>query len=149
MGEPHSSYAVTIRWTGGKSGVASAAGGAPEVAVATPPQFGGPGGAWSPEHLYVAAAAACWMTTFAAIAELSKLEVARVAIDGEAFVEKGDDRRYSIPRIVLRPQVAIRRAEDREKALRLVQKAEEVCLVARSIKTAVELEPALEVESAG
>jgi len=146
MNEPHSSYKVDVRWTGGKRGVASAPDGLPEIEVASPPSFGGPAGVWSPEHLYVAAAAACWMTTFAAIAELSKFAPVRVAITGEGFVEKGDDRRYSIPRMVLRPRVAIRREEDRERALRLIQKAEEACLVARSIQTAVELAPEIEVD---
>lgn len=149
MSEPHSSYTVDVRWTGGKRAVASAPDGLPEIEVASPPSFGGPAGVWSPEHFYVVAAAACWMTTFAAVAELSKLEFVRAAIAGEAFVEKGDDRRYSIPRIVLRPRVAIRRGEDRDRALRLIHKAEEACLVARSIKTAVELVPEVEVDSAG
>ncbi len=81
------------------------------------------------------------MTTFLAIAELSKFEPVAVSAAGEGFLEKGDDRRFSIAKIVLRPRVAIRREEDREKALRLIQKAEEVCLVARSMRAEVVLEP--------
>jgi peroxiredoxin-like protein len=147
MSEAHSSYAVDVRWTGGKRGIASASDGLPGIEVASPPQFGGPPGTWTPEHFYAAAAAACWMTTFAVVAELSKLEVAASSITGEAFVERGDDRRFSIPRIVLRPRVAVRREEDRDRALRLIQKAEDACLVARSIRTAIELVPEIEVLS--
>lgn len=139
--ELHSTYDVAVRWTGGKLGTASAAGGLPDLEIASPPQFGGPAGRWSPEHFFVAAAAACWMTTFLAIAELSKLEVVGVSAAGEGFLEKGDDRRFSFTRIMLHPRVTVRREADREKALRLVQKAEEACLVARSLRTTVELQP--------
>jgi len=145
MSEPHSSYPLSIRWTGGKQGVATGPGGLPELEIASPPEFGGPGGRWTPEHFYVGAATACWLTTFLAVAELSKLELAAVEVSGEGFVERGEDRRYSIPRIVLRPRVALRREEDRDRALRLVQKAEDACLVARSMKTQVELAAEVEI----
>jgi len=145
MSELHSTYPLSIRWTGGKEGVATSPDGLPELDIASPESFGGPGGRWTPEHLFVGAATACWMTTFLAIAGLSKLEFETVAIAGEGFLEKGDDRRYSIARIVLRPEVTIARDEDRDKALRLIQKAEDACLIARSMKSVVELEPTVRV----
>lgn len=145
MPELHSTYPLSVRWTGGKQGVASSPDGLPDLEIASPAQFGGPGGLWTPEHFFVGAATACWMTTFLAVAELSKLEIEEVAADGEGFLEKGDDRRFSITRIVLRPRVTIVREEDRDKALRLIQKAEDACLVARSMKSVVELEPTLQV----
>jgi len=145
MPELHSTYPLSVRWTGGKQGVACSPDGLPDLEIASPAQFGGPGGLWTPEHFFVGAATACWMTTFLAVAELSKLEIEEVAADGEGFLEKGDDRRFSITRIVLRPRVTIVREEDRDKALRLIQKAEDACLVARSMKSVVELEPTLQV----
>lgn len=141
MSELHSTYALSIDWTEGKQGIARAPGEVPDLAVASPPQFGGPGGLWTPEHLFLGSAAACWMTTFLAVAELSKLEVAAVTVGAEGFLEKGDDRKFSIARILLRPRVTVRREEDREKALRLIQKAEDACLVARSMRTIIELAP--------
>lgn len=141
MSELHSTYSASVRWTGGKQGVAASDDGLPELEIASPPQFGGPGGRWTPEHLFVEAATACWMTTFLAVAELSRLAVAEVSATGEGQLEKGDDRRFSIARIVLRPRVAVSREEDREKALRLVQKAEDSCLIARSMRSEIVLEP--------
>jgi len=141
MSELHSTYPVSVRWTGGKQGVAVSDDGLPELEVASPPQFGGPGGRWTPEHLFVEAATACWMTTFLTVAELSRLAVAEVSATGEGQLEKGDDRRFSIARIVLRPRVAVAREEDRDKALRLVQKAEDACLIARSMRSEIVLEP--------
>ncbi len=147
MPEIHSTYPVSLRWLDGRRGLAQAPHGLPDIEVASPPAFGGPGGRWTPEHLFVGAAASCWLTTFLAVAELSKLEVAAVAVSGEGVLERGDDRRFSIARIVLRPRVAVRREEDRERAMRLVRKAEDSCLVARSMRTAIDLEPEVSVSA--
>jgi peroxiredoxin-like protein len=132
---------VAVRWTRGREGVAASADGLPDLAVASPPTFGGPAGVWTPEHLFVLAASTCWMTTFLSIAELSKLEFAAVEADGEGVVERGDDRRYRIARITLRPRVTIRREADRERALRLIDKAENACLIRNSVHTEIVLEP--------
>ena len=145
MPELHSTYSLSIDWTEGKQGSVHSPDGVPDLAIASPPQFGGPGGRWTPEHLFISSAAACWMTTFLAVAELSKLEVVAVGVGAEGFLEKGDDRKFSIARILLHPRVSVRREEDREKALRLIQKAEDACLVSRSMSTAVELAPEVAV----
>ncbi len=145
MPEVHSTYSLSIDWTTGKQGAVRASEEIPDLAIASPPQFGGPGGKWTPEHLFVGSAAACWLTTFLAVAELSKLDSSTISIGAKGFLEKGDDRRFSITRIVLSPRVTVRREEDREKALRLIQKAEDVCLVARSMRTIVELAPEVSV----
>ncbi len=45
------------------------------IEIATPPQFPkGIPGIWSPEHLFTASVSTCFMTTFLAVAENSKLE---------------------------------------------------------------------------
>lgn len=148
MPEPHSRYPVAIHWTSGKEGVASSADGLPELPVASPPSFGGPAGVWSPEHLFVLSAVACWMTTFRAIAEASNFAPLAVDAEGEGFLEKGDDRRYSIPRLTLRPRVVVASEAERDKAMRLIEKAEQACLIARSMRSEVTLEATVEVREA-
>ena len=141
MAEVHSTYPFSVRWLDGKRGLASAPDGLPNIEVASPPQFGGPGGRWTPEHLFVGAATTCWLTTFLAYAERSRLELVAVEAAGEAIVERGDDGKVSIPRLVLRPRVTVKREEDREPALKWIRKAEETCLIARAMRASVELEP--------
>lgn len=136
-------YPVTVRWTTGKYGVARSSDALPELVVASPPEFGGPAGAWSPEHLFVASVASCFMTTFLAIAELSKLEVVDVEVPASGRLERSEDGGYRITEVVLRPQVTLVRERDRDRAMRILAKSEERCLVSRSIRTAVRLEPAV------
>jgi organic hydroperoxide reductase OsmC/OhrA len=67
-------YNTSVSWSEGRIGQISEPT-LPTIQVATPPEF--PKGVpnyWSPEHLFVAAANVCLMTTFLAIAENSKLE---------------------------------------------------------------------------
>ena len=140
MPEVHSSYPVSVRWEGEHRGLATSVDGLPDLPVASPPAFGGPAGVWSPEHLFVLAAATCWMTTFLAVARNSKLEFGAVDCPGTGTLEKGDDRRFSISRIVLRPRVTILKEEDRERTMRLIEKAEAACLISNSMKSTVTIE---------
>ena len=66
-------------------------------------------------------------------------------MESEGTLKKEEDGlRFST--IVLHPIVKIAREEDRERALRLLEKAEKSCLIARSIKCPTELQPKVEIE---
>lgn len=139
-------YPVQIAWTQESAGVAvSAESGLPELTVSSPPEFGGPEGIWSPEHLLVAAVASCFMTTFLAIARISRLEVLGLEVPAVGTLERGEDRRYRFTRIILEPRIAVAEGTDLERVERLAQKAESGCLVSRSLTTEVIAEPRIEV----
>jgi len=66
-------YEVAL--SGGPKGYATLlAGGAPALRSAPPKDFDGPGDAWSPEHLLLAAVETCFMLTFRAVAQASKFD---------------------------------------------------------------------------
>jgi len=139
-------YEVELVNTGPKAGVLDAtADGLPSIDVAAPPEFGGPAGVWSPEHLFVAALAACLMTTFRAIADASGLDVLEYKDESSGHLQRGDDRRYSFDVVTLRPRVLINDESKIERTLRLLHKAEEACLVSRSVLSQIVLEPTVEV----
>ncbi len=139
-------YEVELRSTGPKTGVLEAmADGLPAMGVASPPEFGGPAGVWSPEHLFVAALAACLMTTFRAIADASGLDVCEYRDQSSGHLRRGADRRYSFETVTLRPRVVIDDEAKIERTLRLLHKAEEACLVSRSVASKIILEPTVEV----
>lgn len=133
-------YTTELTWTEGKKGKLTAAG-LPEVEVATPPEFHGPEGFWSPEHLFVAAANACLMTTFLAIAENSKLSFRGYASSARGKVERVEGEGWRITEIVVQPRVTLANERDKERAHRILVKAEEHCLISRSMKTRVVVEP--------
>ena len=139
MAEGRHTFRTTIRWVEKKRGV-QAPPGLPLLEVATPPEFpGGHPGIWSPEHLFVASAEACLMTTFLAIAENSKLDFVSFSSEAEGDVEK-TDQGFMVTAIRIRAKVAIRDEALRDKAKRIVEKAEAACLISKSMKTPIHLE---------
>src|SRR5690606_39337696 len=74
----------------------------PHLSVASPPEFGGPGGVWSPEHLFVASVSTCLMTTFGAIAEMSGLEVLGYSDAATERLERDEHRLFRMEAVTLR-----------------------------------------------
>jgi organic hydroperoxide reductase OsmC/OhrA len=139
-------YAVELANTGPKTGVLAAPGdGLAAIEVASPPEFGGPAGVWSPEHLFVAALSVCLMTTFRAVAEASGLEVLDYTDASSGHLQRGEDRLYAFDKVTLRPRVVIGDESKVERTIRLLHKAESVCLVSRSVSSEIALEPIVEV----
>lgn len=135
-------YEVEVNGTGEKTGMLSAAvDGLPEMMVASPPEFGGPAHVWSPEHLFVASIAACLMTTFRSMAANSGIEVVDYTDRSTGHLTRADNGLYSISRVTLRPTVVVSEESRVERAVRLLEKAEEVCLIGRSVRSETTLEP--------
>jgi organic hydroperoxide reductase OsmC/OhrA len=106
--------------------------GLPTLATEPPPQFGGPGGQWSPETLLVAAVADCFILTFRAIAIASKLPWQRLTCDAEGVL----DRSAGVVRFTevrLRARLVVEPGVDQQRATRLLEKAEAACLVTNSL----------------
>lgn len=133
-------YENGIEWTGERKGRLSVPG-LPSLQVATPPEFDGHEGFWSPEQFFVAAVNACVMTTFLAIARLSKLEYESYKAQATGRLEKPEGQGYQITEITIRPTLVISQSKDQERACRILQKAEKQCLISNSIKAVVRLEP--------
>jgi peroxiredoxin-like protein len=135
---PHR-YEVTI--AGGPEGYAMLRSpGVPEVRTAAPIDFDGPGDAWSPEQLLLAAVEACFLLTFRAVAAASRIEFASLAVEGEGVVDRRDGR-MRFTEIVLRPRLTLPAGADWVRVRRALEKAEQTCLVSSSLDTPIRLEP--------
>jgi organic hydroperoxide reductase OsmC/OhrA len=138
-------YTTKVEWTEGRKGSLSSEG-FPNVTVATPPEFtGGVPNVWSPEHLYVASANICLMTTFLAIAENSKLEFESFKSEGTGKLEKVEGK-FMISEIELKPTIILINEKDKERAERIIEKSEKACLVSNSMKTKIILSPEIKVK---
>ncbi|MGD0957709.1 MAG: OsmC family protein [Candidatus Acidiferrales bacterium] len=114
------------------------------ISFSAPPEFLGEPGVWTPEHFFVAAVATCYVSTFSGMAEVSKFAFVLLEVEAEATLEKDEnDRRFTEVRLC--PALKIAREQDRERADRLLVKAERSCLVARSISSKVTLESSVSV----
>jgi peroxiredoxin-like protein len=145
MSEAHI-YEINLKWTEQKKGLLSSPG-LPDVEVATPPQFsGGHEGIWSPEHLFVASVATCIMTTFLAIAELSKLEFVSYESRAKGKLEKVENK-FMMTEVTVESIITIKYEKDVERAERIIHKAEANCLISNSIKSKVILNPQIKLKA--
>jgi peroxiredoxin-like protein len=138
-------YTTTVTWERDRIGELSSPT-LPDLTVATPPEFPkGVPNTWSPEHLFVASANICLMTTFLAIAENSNFEFKSFRSEATGKLEKVDGK-FMISEIELRPVVTIKDESKKEKAIRLIEKSEAACLISNSMKSKRILTPTITVE---
>ena len=131
-------YHTLVKWTEQRKGVISCSG-KPDVQVATPPEFKGHEGIWSPEDLFVASANVCLMTTFLAVAERAGLAFTSYESVAEGRLEMVDGR-FQFTAITLKPTITLSLKADAAKAKELIEKAEVNCLISNSMKARVSLE---------
>lgn len=151
--DPHL-YHIDVKWNRERKGIMCS----PElnlhngditscIEVATPPEFPkGIPGIWSPEHLFTASVSSCFMTTFLAIAENSKLDFISFKCKATGKLEK-EDGKFMMTEIILEPTVTLVDEKNREKAERVLQKSEEACLITNSIKSKVIMHARVNVDS--
>ncbi len=135
-------YLAEVEWAGGNRGNLRFPS-LPTIEVAPPPEFGGPGGGWTPEGLYVGSVASCFMMTFLAIALHSRLGIASATVSAEGKLDKDSDGGYRFTEVILRPVVVVERFAETERAERLLRKAEQSCLIAASVKSRITMLPQL------
>jgi len=143
--EAHHEYRVNAFRGDGRNGVVHAEGVLSCISFSAPPEFLGEPGRWTPQHFLVAAVASCFVSTFSGIAEKSRLEFASFNLDADGVLGN-EDGIWRFTEIKLRPVVAVLKEEDRDRAIRLLEKAEKSCLIARSLQFKVTLVPAVKVE---
>lgn len=131
-------YHTAVKWTEQRKGVISCAG-KPDVQVATPPEFKGHEGIWSPEDLFVASVNTCVMTTFLAVAERAGLAFKSYESSAEGRLELVDGK-FQFTEIILKPVITLPSGGDAAKAKELMEKAEANCLISNSMKAKVSLE---------
>jgi organic hydroperoxide reductase OsmC/OhrA len=136
---PHS-YTVTAK--GSASGAVSVVStGLPAMATAPPPEFDGPGGVWSPETLFIAAVADCFILTFRGVSRAARYEWVGLEAHVDGTLERVSGVTQFV-RYITRATLTVQSNADHGKARELLERAEKLCLVANSLRG----ERALEVQ---
>ena len=143
QGFPHH-YLATA--SGGNEGSVVVSGeGLPELDTQAPPQFGGPEGVWSPETMLSAAVANCFILSFRAIARASKFEWNSLECSVEGVLDR-PERVTFFTAFNIHVVLHLPNDTKMEMAQRLLEKAEEICLVTASLKSETSLTTDIQVE---
>lgn len=109
------------------------------LVTAPPAQFGGPGNLWSPEALLSAAVADCFILTFKAIARASKLDWQSLSCEVDGILDR-PEKNSLFTEFRLNVELTVPAGTDEAKALRLLEKAEQGCLITNSLKSEISLQ---------
>ncbi|HEX3071917.1 MAG TPA: OsmC family protein [Thermoanaerobaculia bacterium] len=119
--------------------------GKPSLRVASPPEFKGTAGVWTPEDFFVAAIEVCLMLTFVGVAEKNGLTFANYESKAEGLLE-WDHQSYRFTRVVVRPAITLFDEHSIVAAHETLERAHATCLVAKSVSCEVVVEPVFSVK---
>lgn len=132
MSEEPKLFPVKLVWTGGKSGSLSVEG---KVAIRTgvPSDESGEGPYHSPEDLFVASAAICYMNGFVEFSKKMRIEFNSFECDAVGFLERVG-RSFEVTKIEMKTKVAIGSEGIRKRIDRALELAAKYCFIANSMK---------------
>ena len=98
-------YKTTVSWTEEKKGILSSPG-KPAIDVATPPEFKGHEGMWTPEELFVASVNICIMTTFLHFAQRENFEFLSYKSEAQGLLEMVE-KKFMFSTIKVMPKITV------------------------------------------
>ena len=114
------------------------------LSSAPPKEFDGPGDLWSPETLLTAAVNDCFVLGFKAIAAASKFPWTSLQASTEGALDKVEGK-MRFTRFLTRATLKVPAGADAERARKLLEKAEQICLIANSLSAERHLEATVTV----
>lgn len=109
-----------------------------QIECSIPQEFEGPGGAFSPEDLYLLAIQNCFIGTFKVFAEHSKVQYTGVEITSRLIVDKDEKSRPWMDSVHM--EININGVTDEKRVRLIVNKTLENGFILRSVKTKITTE---------
>ena len=134
---PHH-YTVTASGDKADGHITVTASDLPDLTTNAPSEFGGPGNQWSPESLLMAAVADCFILTFRAIAQESRLQWDQIQCQATGTLDR-IDRKPQFTNIQLHITITPQGDTSEERVQRILEKAEEGCLITNSLSATVSM----------
>lgn len=139
-------YRATAYWILSRRGIVSAEDVPQAIEFSAPPEFEGEYEMWTPEHFFMAAVASCFVSTFRALSEFSKFDTVALDVGTEGTMARGDGG-FRFEQIIIRPILTVASEEEKERGRKLLEKAERVCPITRSLSCKVTLEPTVQLSA--
>jgi len=111
---------------------------------ASPAEFGGPGDRWSPETFLVGAVADCFILTFRAVANASKVSWTSLDCDVTGTLDRVD-RVTQFTGFDVTARLVVPAGADADVARHALEKAERNCLISNSLKASMVLAATVEI----
>lgn len=137
-------YRVEAWWTSGRTGIAKSDRTLSAIHFSAVPEYEGLEGRWTPEELLLASITGCFTTTFRTIASSLQFEFTDLEVDAVAKVHKVGSAFY-FEDIQICPTLKIENFEECDRALVLLERAEDRCLISRALDVPLRFQPQVQV----
>jgi len=132
-------FTTDLHWFEDKIGVVSSPS-LKSLSVSTPPEFGGPEGEWSPEHLFLSSITSCFMSTYLVFVNKMKIENTGFECTATGQVEIVDGK-YKFTYIHIYPRAFVGNDADVERAKVAMEKTKKYCLISNSVNAEIVQHP--------
>lgn len=132
-------FTTDLHWSGDRFGIVSSSS-LRSFLVSTPPEFGGPEGEWSPEHLFLSSITSCFMSTYLVFVNKMKIDNTGFECTATGQVEIVDGK-YKFTYIHIYPKAFVGNDVDVERAKVAMEKAKKYCLISNSIDAEIVQHP--------
>jgi peroxiredoxin-like protein len=142
-------FHLKAHWPGGRNDTGKIETKNLQTKVSIPPEMDGPGIGTNPDEMLLGAAATCYIITFAAMIERSKIEKIDLTMDSEGIVDVTNGV-ITYKKIIHRPVVTIKKDTPKNISTmlqKLAIKAENSCMISRALKGNVEVEAILSINN--
>ena len=113
-----------------------------KIEIACPPEFGGQGGYWTAEHLFVASIEICIMTTFKWLMEKNNAKI--IAYESESIgTAQMVNSNFRFNRVEIRPVIIVPDKESLLKAKDAIENAHKHCLISKALNFEVNVNPVI------
>ena len=125
-------YKTIVTWNREKKGFLSSVG-KQTIEIATPPEFKGHEGIWTPEDLFVASVNSCIMTTFLYYIEKEETKFLSYKCEAEGILERTENK-FMFSEIKIRPYILVKQENDIQIVKDIIELCKKNCLISNSIK---------------
>jgi organic hydroperoxide reductase OsmC/OhrA len=129
-------FDVRLDWLTDQKGIVTANDAPGPIYVATPPAFGGTENEWSPEHLFLASIASCFMSTYLFFVRRMKFEITHLECHASGQIELVEGK-YKFTKISVFPTVHVPHGDLLELADLAILKTQKSCLVSNTVNAEI------------
>ena len=132
MGERESEHFVDVEWTGGRSARVMVKG-QPEIKTGIPKDAAEGERFYTPEELFVAAGAVCFMNSFVYFTHKMRLEFKDMKVESVGYLEQVGNS-YEMTKIHVKTRLVVESDDQRGKFERALELGAKYCFIANSMK---------------
>ncbi len=137
-------FRVVAWWSAERNGIAQSDSAPNTIHFTSPVALGGMHGRWTPEDLLLAAVASSYTTTFRTLAENAKFEHTDLEVEVEGVVNRTGTS-HSFAELYIRANLMISDESERDRAIKLMRAAKNLCVVSRALAVQQVFEPLIAV----